>query len=318
MSADKPLVSIGLPTYNGDRFIASALDSLLAQDHEHIQILISDNASTDGTEAIARSYADRDHRVRYERQATNLGAIANFNHVLALASGEYFMWAADHDLWDVRYVSSCVNALQADRDAVLAYAHTMLIDEDDREIGLMKDGLDVRHPRAIDRYLHVIWTLTVCNAIYGVIRRSAVAATGGADRTPGPDHLILAKLALQGTFIQLAEPMYLRRQNRPHENRAQQRRRHSVELDPATSSTWTAKTNRDYYRSLRDGHLRAIRQAPLPVRDRVRGYLATVKCFSVRWQVSSMSLKLVARLARLLPASLKVRLRGLLSLRQSS
>ena len=302
--SDKPLVTIGLPTYNGERFLGSALDSLLAQDYEPLEILISDNASTDGTEAIARGYADRDPRVRYERQASNLGAIANFNHVLASASGEYFMWAADHDLWDPRYVSSCVEALEADPGAVLAYAHTMLIDEDDHEIKVMNDELDVSQPRAIDRYLYLIWTLTLCNAIYGVIRRRAVAATGGAEHTPGPDTLILAKLALQGTFIQLAEPMYRRRQNRPHENRAQQRRRHSVELDPTTSSTWTATRARDYYRSLRDGHLRAIRRARIPLRDKVRGSVSTIRCFSERYfHVSSRSWRWMARLSRLLPVS---------------
>ncbi len=93
-----PKVSIGMPVYNGEEFIREALDSLLAQTFTDFELIISDNASTDGTEAICREYTSKDHRVRYIRQAKNLGAGGNFQFVLYEAVGEYFMWAAYDDL----------------------------------------------------------------------------------------------------------------------------------------------------------------------------------------------------------------------------
>src|SRR3954469_5368600 len=107
--------------YNGERFLAESLASLLAQDYPVFEIFISDNASTDGTEHIALAAASRDGRIRYERLEANQGAMVNFNRVLRLATGTYFMWASDHDLWEPDFISACVAALERDPDAVLAY-----------------------------------------------------------------------------------------------------------------------------------------------------------------------------------------------------
>ena len=111
--ADLPLVSIGLPVYNAERHLAKALDSLLAQDYESFELIVSDNASTDSTQEICTSYAKRDSRLRYHRAEHNMGAIWNFNRVFELATGEYFMWAAHDDLRDPRYVSACLAAMQS-------------------------------------------------------------------------------------------------------------------------------------------------------------------------------------------------------------
>ena len=94
----RPAVSIGMPVYNGERSIRLALDSLRAQTFSNFELIISDNASTDGTEAICREYAARDNRIKYLRQSTNLGVGANFKFVLDVAQGEYFMWAACDDI----------------------------------------------------------------------------------------------------------------------------------------------------------------------------------------------------------------------------
>lgn len=94
----KPVVTIGMPVYNGETFIREALDSLLAQTFTDFELIISDNASTDGTDASCRKYAERDSRIRYIRQAENRGAVANFQFVLDEAVGKYFMWAAADDM----------------------------------------------------------------------------------------------------------------------------------------------------------------------------------------------------------------------------
>ncbi|MCH9054911.1 glycosyltransferase [Synechococcus sp. PCC 6716] len=101
---ENPKISIGMPVYNGARYIREALDSLLAQTFTEFELIISDNASIDNTEAICREYAAKDHRVRYIRQSQNLGASANFKFVLDKALGEYFMWAAADDIWDKNWI----------------------------------------------------------------------------------------------------------------------------------------------------------------------------------------------------------------------
>src|SRR3970282_1355163 len=112
MNTAAPLVSMGMPTHNGARFIREALDSLLAQDYPNFDLFVSDNASTDGTAAILDWYAARDRRVRVVHQGHNLGAPENFNLVFQGSAGPFFMWAADDDLWEPTYISECVRALR--------------------------------------------------------------------------------------------------------------------------------------------------------------------------------------------------------------
>ena len=107
-----PSVSIGIPVYNGALYINEAIDSLLAQSFSDFEIVISDNASTDGTAEICQQYADRDPRIRYTRQATNIGALENFKFVLREAIGGKFMWAAADDKWDKNWLDELVTAME--------------------------------------------------------------------------------------------------------------------------------------------------------------------------------------------------------------
>ena len=122
-SSGLPLVSIGLPVYNGAPWVRGALRSLLAQDYPHFELLVSDNASTDETGSICREFADRDPRVRYERNDTNLGAWRNFLRVLERANGTHFMWAAHDDEWDPRLVSTLMGHFLHDDNLVFAMSH---------------------------------------------------------------------------------------------------------------------------------------------------------------------------------------------------
>jgi glycosyltransferase involved in cell wall biosynthesis len=108
-----PQVSIGMPVYNGEDTIGEALDSLLAQTFTDFELIISDNASTDGTEAICRGYAAKDSRIRYVRQVANFGGAANFQFVLDEAVGDYFMWAAADDWWSPNFIEVNAHALDS-------------------------------------------------------------------------------------------------------------------------------------------------------------------------------------------------------------
>jgi glycosyltransferase involved in cell wall biosynthesis len=122
-----PQVSIGMPIYNGELFIREALDSLLAQTFTDFELIISDNGSTDATEAICKEYAAKDVRIRYVRQGENRGAVANFWFVLNEAVGEYFMWAAADDRWDHEWISKLL-PMVINRSCI-AYGRLWTIDE---------------------------------------------------------------------------------------------------------------------------------------------------------------------------------------------
>jgi glycosyltransferase involved in cell wall biosynthesis len=119
-AVDNPLVSIGLPVYNGERDLLRALDSLLAQDYDNFEIVISDNASTDNPRRICEEYAARDARIKLSFNNTNIGIIANFESVLEKASGKYFMWAAHDDRWSKGFVGSMVEELEGHPEASVA------------------------------------------------------------------------------------------------------------------------------------------------------------------------------------------------------
>jgi glycosyltransferase involved in cell wall biosynthesis len=116
-----PQVSIGMPVFNGEPFIREALNSLLAQTYTEFELIISDNASTDGTEAICREYAAKDKRIRYVRQPTNRGATANFQFVVDEAVGEYFMWAAADDRHHKDFIKITKHVLDAEPEVGLVF-----------------------------------------------------------------------------------------------------------------------------------------------------------------------------------------------------
>jgi glycosyltransferase involved in cell wall biosynthesis len=291
-----------LPTFNGEEFIAESIASLLAQDYPALEILISDNASTDRTGQIASDAAASDSRVRYERLPTNRGAVENFNHVLRLATGTYFMWASDHDLWAPDFVSSCVGALEGNPAAVLAYPETTLIDRQGAEIEIMDDQIRVDQTKAITRYKTLIWHLTICNMIYGVGRRDAMQATGGARNLLGPDHLVLANLALRGPILRVGGRRFYRRQNRPSESTRASVRRVMLSIDPDEGETRARTPHRTLYRQLRNAHLKAVLRSTLSWGEKLDAILSTLSCFAYRFGVTSMPLRVVRRLARMIGA----------------
>jgi glycosyltransferase involved in cell wall biosynthesis len=120
MDSGIPLVSIGMPVYNGAKSVRKALDSLLAQDYDNYEIIISDNASTDQTPKILKEYASKYPHIKIYTQPENVGILENFRKVLRLARGKYFMWAADDDYWEPEFLKILVNALESDRAAGVA------------------------------------------------------------------------------------------------------------------------------------------------------------------------------------------------------
>src|SRR5437867_8743488 len=136
-----PRVNIGMPVYNGERFLEEAIDSMLNQSFKDFELIISDNASTDRTQEICRAYLARDRRIRYFQNQTNLGATANFNRVFELSSGEYFKLANADDLSAPDLLAKCVAVLDAHPEVVLCYPKTTIIDENGDMIRQYEDNL---------------------------------------------------------------------------------------------------------------------------------------------------------------------------------
>jgi len=206
-------VSIGLPTYNGEPHLREALDSLTNQIYRNLEILISDNASTDSTLAIASEYAARDPRVRVFRHDANRGPAANFNFVLEQARGELFMWAGDDDRWAASYVTACVDALSRAPHAVLACTGVRFMDASGQTMATsqeLHDNPDLSSRSVRDR-VRVLLSRETWYLIYGLMRRDVLRQVGALANTFGADVVLAGELALRGPFVKVPEPLYFYR-----------------------------------------------------------------------------------------------------------
>jgi hypothetical protein len=211
-------VSIGVPVYNGDKYLCLALDSLLAQDYENFELIICDNASEDASAEIGAQYARQDSRVRFYRNETNIGAARNFNRVFQLSSGKYFMWAAHDDLWEPSYVTKCVKYLEHDDNLVLCSSDIRFIDENGGEIDLGELRRILVEYNRLDTYSmplrqRVSELTRVLNwyALYGVIRSDALRQTHLFRSAYGGDVMLLMELLYCGQTLILPERLFFYR-----------------------------------------------------------------------------------------------------------
>ncbi|MEM1170359.1 MAG: glycosyltransferase [Cyanobacteria bacterium P01_H01_bin.35] len=212
MKNNNPLASIGLPVYNEETYIRKVLDSILKQDYKNFELIIADNASTDNTPEICQEYANKDSRIRYCPNPTNIGATGNFQKVVELAKGDYFAWVAGHDLWHTQFLSRCIEVMSQDESIVLSHPQAMWIDTDSQPLGIIPGSVDTRGLDTISRINVVLWGLGYCYPVYGLIKLSALKQATLGLKIIGPDILLLAELSLFGTFSHVQQPLlYIRR-----------------------------------------------------------------------------------------------------------
>jgi glycosyltransferase involved in cell wall biosynthesis len=211
-SAVRPLVSIGVPVYNGEGFLARALTSLLDQSVTDLELIISDNASRDATQAICEDFARRDPRVRYIRQTVNIGAPRNWNVVSDAACGEFFKWASASDVVAPTMLARCIETLRAEPDTVLCYGRTQFVDADERPLQLVESDIEVLDDLPSERFRYVCMNLALNNAQSGVIRLDVLRRSGGDRLYPSGDMALMAELALYGRFRLLPDVLVFRRQ----------------------------------------------------------------------------------------------------------
>jgi glycosyltransferase involved in cell wall biosynthesis len=228
-------VSIGLPVYNGEPHLRAALASLLGQSYGNMELIVSDNGSTDGTAQICRDFAAGDARVRYFRQPRNLGAAYNFGFVLEQAVGEFFMWAGCDDLWDPDWIAKLLSALAG--DAALAFGELRRVDEQARvtETFAQLSFTGGRLRRMIDFYL-AAEPGGKANLIYGLYRKTTLARvwpryTQGAGGYGVDMHLVFDCLQY-GAAAGVAGTSFYKRDKpaAPAEAGVRRRRRQALEL----------------------------------------------------------------------------------------
>ena len=174
---DSPQVSIGLPVYNGENYLAEAIESILAQTYQNFELVITDNASVDKTREICESYAIVDARVNYFRNEHNLGAAPNFNKSFELSTGKYFKWAAHDDILAPDFLEKCVAVLENNPDVVLCYPSTTVIDSQGKITQDYDFSGRTNSPILQQRFAALLLSSDLCYEIFGLIRTDVLAKT---------------------------------------------------------------------------------------------------------------------------------------------
>jgi glycosyltransferase involved in cell wall biosynthesis len=199
------LVAIGLPVYNGEKYVEQAIISVLRQTWEDFELIIADNASTDGTAEICKRYAAQDRRIRYYRNARNLGAAPNYNRVFELSNSKYFKWADYDDLLSPDFLARCLAGLEENPDAVLCYPRARLIDEQQAVLCEYDPLPDTSSLKPQIRFRNLILAPHLAVQSMGLMRSAAIRRTMLHGSFPSSDEIFLAEMALQGRFVELPE-----------------------------------------------------------------------------------------------------------------
>ena len=265
MSERIPRISVGMPVYNASRHLKRSIQSILGQTVTDLELVISDNASTDGSEEICREAAAADPRVRYVRNPQNVGAAANYNAVFERSRAPYFKWTAASDLCEATLLERCAAVLDSRPDAVLCYPRTRLFDETAGTTIDYVDDLDLQHEDPVARFIACQRQMRLNNAMNGVVRRSALSRTRLMGSFVSADCCMLVELALHGKFVEVPEFLFYRRMEPQTATRLKSTEEVREHWDPRSDAPLTLtewKTAREY--------CGAVWRAPLSLSQRAR------------------------------------------------
>jgi glycosyltransferase involved in cell wall biosynthesis len=277
-----PRVSIGLPVYNGEKYLRPAVDSILQQDYTDFELIICDNASTDATPAICQEYAAKDPRIRYSRNTVNIGASGNYNRTFELARGEFFKWAAHDDIHLPRFLSRCLEVFNhAPADVVLVAPRTEIIDAEGRSLSTMAERLHIPESHAYQRVNRLLREVQWATAQFGLMRARALKKTRLIDRFHLCDYVLLVELAMLGQIWEIPEVLF---QRRWHESISTK-----LNTSEAQFAAWFDPL---YQMKFRDRFItprmkvglevmRSIHRLPLAHRERLRCYCATASAWYI-------------------------------------
>lgn len=278
----RPRITIGMAMYNGERYLAESIESILAQTYTNWEIIISDNASEDATEQLCRDYARKDQRIRYYRNHKNIGAGPNHVRVCDMARTEFFKWHSCDDVCAPTFLQKCIDILDADKAVVLCHPLTKLIDSESRVTGEYKRRQATHSKNAPERFRQMVWYDHMCYQIYGVIRTESIRKCGGMGCYVHGDGVLLSRLALLGRFHEIPEFLFL---NRRHDRQSaatvaarlkgRRRRLFNCSGQQPPPDWWDPRMRGaitfPYFRILYE-YAASLRMLPLSLRDRLLCY----------------------------------------------
>ncbi len=278
----QPRVSIGLPVYNGEEFLAEALESVLAQTFTQFEVVICDNASTDGTAGICSEFGRRDPRIRYLRNDKNLGAAPNYNRTFELATGEYFKWLAHDDFIAPTFLERCVEALDNNPEAVLVCPLTVFVDIEGTVVVKEIESIEpLRLSDSSARLTHLLYD-TDRHCVFGLIRSSVLRSTPLIGNYTDSDGNLLIELCLHGPFLEVPTRLLFLRE---HRQRSIYAHGDFQSRDEWFDTSKVGKMNFPAWRAIRE-YQRSLARVPLPFVERRRSY-ATIANWVLRhrWRV---------------------------------
>ena len=276
-----PRLSVGLPVYNSSAYVAQSIEAILGQTFDDFELIISDNASTDGTGDICREYASRDSRVRYFRQRRNIGLAPNHNFCVEQARGELFKWAAGDDLYARDLLEKCVAALDAHPEVVLAHSWTAMIDGKGTFFQANSYPLRTSSTWAPERFRSLL-NDSGGDDDGGVMRKDVLLRTAMKESYHHADRTIIAELALYGRFYQVPEWLYFRRDHPDRAERAHPDvRARCANMDPRRGNAWLNPVPRLIAEYV-GAYVRMIHRAPLTPAGRRECYQALAEWMTRR------------------------------------
>lgn len=212
---ENPLVSIGIPIFNAEHNLANLLNQLIKQDYKNIEIIISDNCSTDNSEKIAKEFSEKYKNIKYFRNKLNLGGNFNFNKVLEISNGDYFCWSSSKNIYKSNFVSKCVETFSKNKDAVLCIPSVNYSIEGSDSIICISElnNLNLQN-NLVSRYKEVLFNFNMVG-IYGMFRKKTLNKINKIPQILGGDTTFIQELTLFGPFIKAEEALltYVSRKN---------------------------------------------------------------------------------------------------------
>jgi glycosyltransferase involved in cell wall biosynthesis len=262
-----PRISVGMPVYNRERYLPVAIEAHLNQTNGDFELIITDNASTDHSEEICRSYAARDSRIRFYRNDRNLGAAGNYRRCFELAGGEYFRWMASDDSVSPNLHERALEVLDRDPTVMVAYGRTKIIDGQGNITGDFDENLHLMDVHPSNRWKGVLFNMRLGNVPYGLTRTALLRKTGLIRNYTGGDIPLVAEMSLYGKFYEIQDAFFYRRMHEEAASALKSSEEVMKVYDPARRSGFFA---REWVHL--GAHLLSVARAPIQTTEKVQVY----------------------------------------------
>ena len=278
-----PVVTIGLPLYSGGKMLTDSIESILSQDFENFELIISDHGADPFVREIGAYYQKLDSRVKYIHTGDRIHYIGihNFARMIELSTAPYFMWGSYDDCLEKSFISSCLKVIEKDASIALVYPKSKVFNREGALLGIGDDSVKADGDDPFDRFIHVIWELNMCHAFHGVFRRCYMRKTHSLRKNCyAHDNLFLAEIALLGKIIQIDDVLFIRRLTRNYKSNLAEHYADIINsLDPVyLEEGLTLPFCRFTY-----SHCELVNHSPLPPERKESLTSEILRCFRHRW-----------------------------------